>query len=895
MAVSIPKWFDWNAYLNNKLATMPSGTTMPSLVSAMDKAGFVGEEGSYRHFLQFGHAENVSPSAGFDANQYFTFKAAQTYHSGNVSAVTAAEAATIKQLIADAGMDAWTHYQKYGTVEMINASNSFDTAAYLQAKSVAMGGSMSAAQVADAIQKAGMNAYEHYMQFKGGAGEVEATATYVVDPSKQASNSGQTFTLTKSVQSLTGTSGNDTFIAGDEGGAATLNAGDAINGGAGDDTLKIFNSGAANNSGAFANAVISSVENVEFTSVTTNTLNVSANADVKKVTLVNGEDGVVSLKVAQTAGLSGGINTKAAATFTFTDATGGADSANLALNAADLVTNGNNGLTIGAIETLNIAATGTNLLGTTTLAQTTKLVITGGGAVSTTLASGLAKTIDGSAATGNLTIDNKAAAAAVQSVKTGSGNDTYTTKYADLTLDDSIDLGAGTDSLRFSDSATFNTTATKERLTKVSNVEQLGVQGAATLTVDGDFVTQTSYYAGGTGADVALTNLANNADVTFSAGVIDASTVGMKLGSNTLNVNLAGSMTTAADLTAGLTVTGSSTINVKSTGTDGVANNVLALTAPDNQSVVVTGSQNLTLVAANAPSTTGFSVDASAFTGKLTVTGTNDADIIKGGSGNDTIDGGVGTAAVLGVKEVFTATFSATTDNDTVTFDGTGAIPLGALSSNIQAAAAYVAGYNAVPGATWVAVDNLNGTVTFTKKLAGAVAPDVTTADFVIGSGGVGADATVTAAVPSTQGVTAANAAGFAADTMTGGAGNDKFIISNALSATPVATDADVVTDFVSGSDTLSFLLITGAGNIAGTSANYAEGTAAVANFTAAVAAADAHFNGTVRYSAQQIGSDTFVFFDQNADGNFTQAGNDFVVKLTGVSLDGIAFADIVA
>ena len=75
MAVSIPKWFDWNAYLNNKLATMPSGTTMSSLVSAMDAAGFVGEEGSYRHFLQFGHGENVSPSAGFDANQYFVFKA----------------------------------------------------------------------------------------------------------------------------------------------------------------------------------------------------------------------------------------------------------------------------------------------------------------------------------------------------------------------------------------------------------------------------------------------------------------------------------------------------------------------------------------------------------------------------------------------------------------------------------------------------------------------------------------------------------------------------------------------------------------------------------------------------------------------------------------------------
>ncbi|NLZ10585.1 MAG: hypothetical protein GX086_04525, partial [Alcaligenaceae bacterium] len=45
-------------------------------------------------------------------------------------------------------------------------------------------------------------------------------------------------------------------------------------------------------------------------------------------------------------------------------------------------------------------------------------------------AAGLTKTIDGSAATGNLTIDNKAAVAAVESIKTGTGNDTYTTVYA---------------------------------------------------------------------------------------------------------------------------------------------------------------------------------------------------------------------------------------------------------------------------------------------------------------------------------------------------------------------------------------------------------------------------------------------------------------------------------
>lgn len=152
---------------------------------------------------------------------------------------------------------------------------------------------------------------------------------------------GQSFTLTKSVQALTGTSGNDTFIAGDDGGSAALNAGDSITGGGGTDTLKLFNAAAADNTGSFTSAVISSVENVEATlSASAQTLNVSANADVKKVTLVNGFDGTVTLKAAQTAGLSGGIQTTAAATFAFSDVTGGADTANLELNAADLVTTG---------------------------------------------------------------------------------------------------------------------------------------------------------------------------------------------------------------------------------------------------------------------------------------------------------------------------------------------------------------------------------------------------------------------------------------------------------------------------------------------------------------------------------------------------------------------------
>lgn len=714
-----------------------------------------------------------------------------------------------------------------------------------------------------------------------------------------------------------GTSGNDTFIAGDEGGAATLNAGDAIDGAAGTDTLKLFNAAGALNAANFGVAVISNVENVEATlSASAQVLDVSGNTGVTKVSLVNGFDGVVTLKAAQIAGLTGTVNTTGAATsFAFSDVTGGADSVTLELNAAALVDNagvGTKGLTIAGVETLNIAATGVNALGDTTLAATTKIVVTGAGSLTTKLISGLAKTIDGSAATGNLTINNAAAAAAVQNIKTGTGNDTYTTVYANLTADDAIDLGTGTDSLRFSDSATFNNATTKAFLTKVTGVEQLGVvTTGTTLTVDGDFVSQTSYHVAGATANAVLNNVANTADVNFGVtdvitNVTGVNTVAMKLGASSLSVNLTGTKTAAsvvggvvATVGDGLAVTGSSTINVKSSGVSGAANNVLDLKAADNQSVVVTGSQNLTLRATNDVSTTGFSINASDFTGKLTVTGTNDTDTIKGGSGNDTIDGGMGTSAVVAVAQVGTITFGGTEvtgTNDVLTTTITDAGGTSTFTTTVTAGTAATAATTVVSVVTKVnstgtyTVSEAAGVVTITSATAGTAFTEAT-----VLTTGTANEISIGAYVPVTANVAAVTATGFAADTMTGNGGADKFIISTLLSATPVVGEADVITDFVSGTDTLSFLNITGAANVAATSTNYAEGTAAVATFTAALSAANTQCDTTVLYSVQQVGSDSFVFFDGSGDGSITNAAGDYIVQLTGVALTGIALADIVA
>lgn len=598
-------------------------------------------------------------------------------------------------------------------------------------------------------------------------------------------SSGTTFTLTNGVDNVVGTNGNDVIIAGTQAGFATLNAGDQIAAGAGTDTLTAYGN---LNAGNFSGAAVSSVEVVTALFDADNAaLNVSGNAGVTNVNVGNSTvtdaagtgQITVTLTKAQAAGIVGTIlndttvsaaGNNANVNFAFSDVSGGADTATLNVENARFAKNALNvagvgsGVTIAGVETLNIAAAGTNALGNLLAAQTTKMVITGAGSLSATLSqpAGLTKTIDGSAATGNLTINNSAAAAAIQSIKTGSGNDTYTTIYADLTKDDVIELGTGTDSLRFADAATFNSAATKAFLEKVTGVEQLGTVSAL-LTVDGDFVSQTSYYTDGAAGSMALTNVANNADVNFGAGAMLASVVGMKLGSNTLNVNLKGSAAAASDLTAGLTVTGSATLNVNSAGTDGVANNVLALTAADNQSVVVTGSQNLTLTATAATGTTGFSIDGSAFTGKLNATGTAATDIVKGGSGEDIIFGGAG--ALI-------------------------------------------------------------------------------------------------------------------ADSLTGGAAKDAFTV---LGGTATGT-FDTITDFVTKLDTIDF------GGPAGTSTNYTEATAAVADYAAALAAANVVLVAPANvYNVQQVGLDVYVFYNDGV-----AAGADQALKLTGVALTGIEFADLV-
>ena len=116
-----PKWFDADSNMQNKLAQMQAtdpAYTMTQLVADFAAAGFVGDEGYYAHFVQFGAAEEVAPNAYFDADEYYAAKAAQYY--GEAFTGSELQIAQVKALINKEGMNAWTHYQQFGSAEGVN-------------------------------------------------------------------------------------------------------------------------------------------------------------------------------------------------------------------------------------------------------------------------------------------------------------------------------------------------------------------------------------------------------------------------------------------------------------------------------------------------------------------------------------------------------------------------------------------------------------------------------------------------------------------------------------------------------------------------------------------------------------------------------------------------------
>ena len=704
------KWFDPQVYMANKLVQMQETDptyTMTNLVDAFAVAGFVGEEGYYEHFVQYGANEDVAPNAFFNAQEYYTAKAAQFY--GEAFDGSELLVAQVKALIQKAGMNAWTHYQQYGSAEGVDPSNAFDASAYCAAKAEAMnaaglkdaaGNDWTADSIKTAIDQAGMSVLEHYLTYAGtGEGEVASGATYPVSDDDQVvvPNPGVNIVVDNFDTSYNGTAGDDSFYMSPNGNG--LQPYHTLDGGEGNDTLFLGNQ-------ALNGATIRNIENLVVTGGNENTGAYDMNLFATSFTLDGGR-GIVANVTSQKLVADGAtkLTVNMAADQTSVDLTsqnrlGEGDNltfqlAGDSLSSVKLAVDEDGG-DAGAVSTIDFAnstAAVTDLAITaadssdrwakvdvTALEELANVTVAGAGAVELAVAAlnNELKAVDATANTGGVTVDLSLVNGAA--FTGGAGADKLTIHASTV----AHDLGAGDDTLYYMEGlgtggsvaggeGTDTIVVANDQLNNLKT-DFANITGFEALTVTSLLVTgiDMADYAGidhltlqnGIGNTQQIQNMQSGSTLELTASATNTFTVTVADAADgkadVLNIALTGDNTVT---TGNITVADVETINVVATDTDltAVAEHTLNLTANKATSVTVSGDAKLDLnltdsLAVNnidASENTG-GLDVNLATAKLsgiTVTGSSAADVITLGF-NNTVNG-------MGGDDTFTVTKAA--------------------------------------------------------------------------------------------------------------------------------------------------------------------------------------------------------------------------------------------
>ena len=345
-------------------------------------------------------------------------------------------------------------------------------------------------------------------QTAGNAGGVFGSADAVVGKAITLTTSANT--TTGGVDEILGTSSadriNGVFDVG--GGTATsYDASDVIYAGDGVDTLALTltDSASADDDETVSSPVATGLEILNISNSTKSgesttvdvsnlegltTVGLTASLDNRE-TLVSGLSKIVDASIAGAGSLELVYDSDATALTT--------DVQKLTLNGTKEGDNETNIFTADGIETLAITAKTDSVINVAGDALT-KITVDGAAKYEITdaPANGTVKTIDASAATGAGTVN--ALGTAVTSVKTGAGEDVIFVNRT-MTKDVAVDGGAGNDTL-FVTNATFTATD----LSKVTNVESVGLASAANTSLDVASVT------GLTGVLSTLTNTTTEVD-----------------------------------------------------------------------------------------------------------------------------------------------------------------------------------------------------------------------------------------------------------------------------------------------------------------------------------------------------------------------------------------------
>lgn len=709
------KWFDPTVYMQNKLAQMQAtdpAYTMSDLVAAFADAGFVGEEGYFQHFLQFGAAEEVAPNAYFNANEYYAAKAAQFY--GEAFTGSELQIAQVKTLINKEGMNAWTHYQQFGSAEGVNPSNAFDASDYCAAKAEAMnaagqkdpdGNDWTAESIAKAIDDAGMSVLEHYLTFAGtGEGEVAAGSTFPVsDDDQVVVPSGETIVIDEldSTIAYTGSAGDDKFYLRNN--ATELHAYNTLDGGEGNDTLILDGKD-------LGGATIRNIENLVVNGGTGADYDMSLfatsftlNGGRAQLTNVAGQklltDNATNLTVEMAAGQASvdltSLNRDSAQTVVLHGDS--LSSVKLAVDEGAHEVNFSNSdakvTDLAITATVSEAENDVAKVNAEALDELANVTVAGAGAVELTVADGdKLKAVNAAENTGGVTVDlseadNAAftggAGADTLTVKgskvahtLGAGDDTVVVSdatFADLAKGFSVDGGEGTDTLQMS-ATLAKDFKTADVATNFEILKLVGGNGTVDLDNFGDI---DHVAVAGMGGTLALNNMDNGGLLEYVAAPGNAVTVNVK-GADTgktdvLNVMIADDASVVANT---LNVADVETINITADDTDldedGPVQHSMTLTAGAATAVNISGDAELALTLTNSNKIT--KIDASGNTGGLTVNLTNITNgdnafvTLTGSSADDTITMGIGNVITGGEgKDAFTAT-QATGAKATVSF-----------------------------------------------------------------------------------------------------------------------------------------------------------------------------------------------------------------------------------
>ena len=733
-------------------------TQNPDVAAAVSKGLFAsGQE----HYNEFGRYEQRDPNAYFDTSFYL----------GEYPDVAAS------------GINPFQHFLQAGAAEgrTFNANEmstidtdgnglatEFNGDAYLKANP----------DVADAVASGALkSAYQHFVLF----GEFEGRTATLMDGTAVSGPfvnggtgggtpaTGSTFTLTTGVDNITGTAGNDTVIgtistSGLGISNSTLQSGDAINGGAGMDTLRVVSSTA----GAAVTPSLSGVETIELNQFAASTVSLANSADVKNVTLANGDSNgsVTNISSLVTAGISNTASGTLNLTYAAAAVAGAMDVQNVTLNNAGTVATVANtsSLNIAGVEKMAITASGANFINTITDTALNTVSVMGDGdlRINTALAAGVT-TFDGSASTGDLAV---AFAAGGDVAATGGTGDDIFNFAGGLTTADTVVGGDGFDTVRAT-GADFTSATAAAPFNALSQVERVQFDGA-TATVNGSTFTNadvTNIDFNTTGADVinnagsARTYEFGSADHTVPSVNGGAASFALSSGVTTVNIDLLGTTGvaphtgTAVDVdnltftTAGAGATTTAiTANITSMGdlttpaagavyADASFNDLGLTTAAAGSTFHIDGSGNTALFGGNgAAVTAGFAnnanIDTSALTGNTVIAGsdiavqgtagvggavsstTTGVDNITVGSGHDTIVFHSGDAS--GTIEIAGATFAATGNilHDTVSgFQAGAAGDVLYVGANANAAVPDAGGldYTAIQTTTQASINALSG------------------------------------------------------------------------------------------------------------------------------------------------------------------------------------------